>query len=208
MLTVMVIGLLAAMSPGPDFLIVTRNSLLYSKRAGLYTALGITLGTVWWITTSLIGISLIISRTVMLFNAVKLLGAVYLIYIGLRSFRPRKRSISSGVPSPIIKAERKDIGPLGAFRIGLFTNLLNPKAALFFVSFFSIVITPATPALIRSAYGLEIALIVLIWFSLLATVLSISKVKCVFERFSLWFERATGALLILLGLKLAMARSK
>jgi len=98
--------------------------------------------------------------------------------------------------------------PKQAFRLGLLTNMLNPKCALFFVSFFGIIITPATPISWRCFYGFEISLIALMWFSILATVLSFSKVKFVFERFSKWFSRTTGAILIMLGVKLALYHQK
>ena len=70
-LIVGVIGVLAVMSPGPDFLIVTRNSLLYYRRVGLATALGIAAGNIWWVIASVLGISLVISGTILLFNIIK-----------------------------------------------------------------------------------------------------------------------------------------
>jgi RhtB (resistance to homoserine/threonine) family protein len=203
-LTVTIIGILAVMTPGPDFLIVTRNSLFYSKRAGLCTAFGVTVGTIWWVAASLLGISLIISKTVLVFDVLKWFGAVYLVYLGIKSFRT-KRNVpveESGGKMP------ESISSFRAFLTGLGTNALNPKAALFFVSFFSIIITPTTPNLLRLAYGLEISLIALLWFSLLATVLSTSKVKGFFERVSVWLDRITGTILIALGIKLALTRLK
>jgi threonine/homoserine/homoserine lactone efflux protein len=88
--------------------------------------------------------------------------------------------------------------------MGLFTNLLNPKCAMFYVSFFSIVITPSTPTVIQCCYGLEIMLIAVCWFSLLATVLSVEKIKEPFRRLSHWLNRITGAILIVLGVKVAL----
>ena len=214
-LTVTVIGLLAVMSPGPDFLIVTRNSLLYSKRVGLCTAFGIAIGTIWWVAASLLGISLLISKMVLLFNVLKWFGAGYLIYIGIKSFRTKnatKNGNGNGTANSEPASEsiniNMSVSPLKGFFMGLGTNFLNPKAALFFVSFFSIVITSKTPMMLRMGYGLEISLIALIWFSLLATVLSTSRIKGTFERISVWFNRVTGAILILLGVKLALTRAR
>jgi RhtB (resistance to homoserine/threonine) family protein len=204
--TVAVIGALAVVSPGPDFIIVTRNSLLYSKRVGLATALGIAAGTIWWIVASILGISLLIAKTVVLFNIIKWMGATYLIYLGVSSFRAKKARVpdleegrESNLNAPTVGA---------AFRVGFLTNLLNPKCALFFVSLFSVVIAPATPAVIQGIYGLEITIIAAVWFSLLATVLSADKVKRVFERFSIMLERVTGAILIVLGIKVALYQQK
>jgi RhtB (resistance to homoserine/threonine) family protein len=204
-LTVTIIGLLAVMSPGPDFLVVTRNSLRYSKRVGLFTAFGITVGTVLWVTASLLGISIIISKTVVLFNILKWFGAAYLIYLGIKSFKSKKNGPlkENGEKGP------ESISPINGFLMGLSTNFFfNPKAALFFVSFFSVIITPATPIMLRAAYGLEISLIAFLWFSLLATVLSATRVRGIFENISVWLDRVTGAILIVLGVKLALTRLK
>jgi RhtB (resistance to homoserine/threonine) family protein len=203
-LTVTIIGLLAVVSPGPDFLIVTRNSLLYSKRVGLCTAFGITVGTIWWVAASLLGISLVLSKTVLLFNILKYFGAAYLIYLGIKSFRTSKSVRTNGNAGTLPES----ISGLKGFMTGLATNALNPKAALFFVSFFSIILTPTTPIQWRMGYGLEISLIALLWFSLLATVLSTNKIKGLFDRISVWLERVTGAILIVLGIKLVLTRLK
>ena len=202
-LTVTVVGLLAVMSPGPDFLIVTRNSILYSKRVGLCTALGIALGTIVWVAASLLGIALVISKTVWLFNIVKWLGAAYLVYLGIKSFRKSKDTVvkeNTGELPGHITAR-------AGFWNGFLTNLSNPKAALFFVSFFSVMITPETPGVLRAAYGLEISGIALLWFSLLATVLSTTRIKGVFENISTVLRRVTGALFIALGIKLALSKA-
>jgi RhtB (resistance to homoserine/threonine) family protein len=202
--TVTLIGLLAVVSPGPDFLIVTRNTLMHSRRVGLCTAWGIALGTMWWVAASLLGISYLISRTVVAFNAIKWLGALYLVWIGIQSLRAKKAPVSAVENS----TSPRELAPSAAFRNGLLTNLLNPKAALFFVSFFGVIITPETTLGWRCFYGLEISLIALSWFSLVATVLSVGSVKSFFDRWSAWIERATGALLIALGVKLALYSRK
>jgi RhtB (resistance to homoserine/threonine) family protein len=203
--TVALIGLLAVMSPGPDFIVVTRNSLLYSKRVGLATALGIAVGNIWWIAASVMGISLIIAKTVILFNIVKWAGAAYLMYIGIRSLMAKKRSATNDTND---KKPRKMMSALAAFRTGVLTNILNVKCAMFFLSLFSVVINPETPRLLQCIYGMEIMVIAVLWFSLLATVLSVQKIKTWFEAFSHWIDRVTGAVLIALGIKVALTESK
>ena len=205
--TVTVVGILAVVSPGPDFLIVTRNSLLYSKKVGLATALGIAAGNIWWIAASLAGISYALSQTVLLFALLKWMGALYLMYLGACSLRAKKKEASPSSAELMTNGvSARAMTSAAAFRIGLLTNVLNPKCALFFVSFFSVVVTPETPVWLRCAYGGEIMLIAVTWFSLLAVLLSVRKVKGSFERFSVWLERITGAILIALGLKLALSR--
>ncbi len=205
LLTVTIIGILAVMSPGPDTLIIVRNSLLYSKRVGLFTAMGITLGNMFWVLASLAGISILIAKTVLVFNIIKWIGAIYLIYIGLQAFKTRKTvSTDSANSNHLTRNTSQHLTLKQAFQIGLLTNLLNPKCALFFVSFFSVIVTPTTSIQWRCIYGFEISLIALTWFSILATVLSFSRIKMVFERFATTVERITGAILIILGVKLAL----
>ncbi len=201
--TVGIIGLLAVVSPGPDFLIVTRNSLLYSKRVGLATAFGIATGNLFWIGASVLGISYVISKTVLLFNIIKWLGALYLMYIGVRSLFSKKAG--SVNRNSVESGEKKEMTAMAGFRIGLLTNILNPKCALFFVSLFSVVLKADTSAISQCFYGLEILFIALCWFSFLATVLSTERVRSIFERFALWFDRITGVVLIALGIKVALS---
>jgi RhtB (resistance to homoserine/threonine) family protein len=208
LITVTVVGLLAVMSPGPDFIIVTRNSLLYSKRAGLFTTLGIVIGNLWWVAASILGLSYVLAQSIIVFSTLKLLGAVYLIYLGAKSLRlGEKKPENSGGDTRPTESPR-DLTSTSAFGMGLWNNLLNPKCALFYSSFFSIIITPQTPALFRWVFGLEITLIALVWFSLLSTVLSFQTVRSFFERWSTILDRLTGAILIALGLKLILSRSK
>ncbi len=198
LLTVTLVALLAVISPGPDFVIVSRNSLLYSKKVGLFTAFGIALGTMVWITLSLAGVSLILSKAVIVFTVIKYVGAAYLIYIGWKCIRAKTMDFDKD------QKKEREISVREAFMTGFVTNLLNAKAALFFVSFFSVILSPETPVFMRVAYGVEISLIALIWFSLVATILSIGPIKSFFQKVGVWFERATGAILIALGAKLAV----
>lgn len=199
-LAVTLISLLAVMSPGPDFIVVTHNSLKYGRKIGFATALGITAGTLLWVSLALIGVCTLIARTVILFNALKWIGVVYLMYLGIKMLGTKKGSGNQ---------QTRDIGKVtcwNGFLNGLITNGGNPKAALFFMSFFSVIITPETPLGWKCLYGYEIPAIACIWFSLVALFLSAQVIKNLFERFSAWIERVTGAILILLGIKLALYR--
>jgi RhtB (resistance to homoserine/threonine) family protein len=208
LITVTVVGLLAVMSPGPDFIIVTRNSLLYSKRAGLFTTFGIVVGNLWWVAASILGLSYVLAQSIAVFSTLKLLGAVYLIYLGIKSLRIGEKKPENSQANALPVENPRELTSTSAFGMGLWNNLLNPKCALFYSSFFSIIITPQTPALFRWIFGLEITLIALVWFSLLSTVLSFEKVRGVFARWSVTLDRLTGAILISLGLKLILSRSK
>jgi RhtB (resistance to homoserine/threonine) family protein len=197
------IGTLAVVSPGPDFVLVARNSLVHSRKAGFHTTAGIVLGNIWWVCASITGISFVISKSPAVFAALKTAGAIYLIYLGIRALGTRKQS-----DAPNAGKFKSDGMPAStAFRMGLFTNLSNPKAALFFVSFFSAFITADTPVLTRYCYGMEIVFIASVWFSVLSALLSTAVLKSAFKRGAVLLERITGVVLLLLGIKLLFYKS-
>lgn len=202
-ITIAFIHFLALVSPGPDFAMIARNSLIYSKRTGVYSAMGLALGMMIHIIYSIVGIGYIISRSILLFSAIKLAGAAYLIYIGAKAFR---RNGSSGVEKELLS--QKDIGKFSAIKMGFLTNILNPKVTIFFLSLFTQFIDPGTPFAVEILYGAEMVAMTFLWFSFVALMLSRKKIK---ERFSLMkdrIEKVFGAVLILLGIKVALSNSK
>lgn len=195
------IALVGAASPGPDFVVVTKNCLAYGRRAGLYTALGVGLGVFVHVAYCLAGIGLMIAESVTLYNVVKYSGAAYLIYIGVKSVltKPRLDNID-------LNGAKKQayLSPKTALKTGFLTNALNPKATVFFLSVFSQVIDPSTPLLIQLLFGVEIAVIGLTWFCLLAYLLSRESFRTRLSRVQQHLEKSMGVLLVLFGLKIAM----
>lgn len=200
-LTVAAVHLLAVMSPGPDFVLTSRNSLVYSRRTGVYSALGLALGILVHVTYSLVGIGVLVSQSIVLFSIIKYLGAAYLIYIGYVSLRARQDPTGSrGAPTD---SSTTDLEPLGAVRLGFLTNVLNPKATLFFLALFTQVIDPLTPLFVQVLYGLEMSLMTFVWFSFVASVLSHEMVRTRFSRIHHHVERVFGVILIGFGIKIA-----
>lgn len=200
-LTVAVIHLLAVMSPGPDFAMITRNSLVYSRKTGIYSAIGLGLGILVHVTYSLIGIGLIISQSIVIFSVIKYLGAGYLIYVGYKSLRSKP-----SVQTEASLEHKKDLSIFSAIRVGFLTNVLNPKATLFFLALFTQVIHQTTPLWIQTLYGIEMSVMTAVWFSTVALILSHRIIKKRFTRVQHYVERAMGAVLIALGIKVALAR--
>ena len=189
---------LAIISPGPDFIMITRNSLAYSRRTGIFSSIGLGAGILVHVTYSLLGIALIISQSILLFNALKILGAIYLIYIGYKSLTSKDHTSASQ-----IEHKRNDLTPFQAFRIGLLTNATNPKATLFFLSLFTLVISPSTPLYIKLLYAVEMVIATILWFCLVAIVFSHPKVKGKLSGIQHTAEKVMGGILIILGLKIA-----
>lgn len=204
LLTVAAIHLLAVMSPGPDFALISRNSLIHSRRTGIFTSIGLGLGILVHVTYSLIGIGLIIAKSIIIFTTIKLVGAAYLIFIGYKSLRTKKKIETENTIET--SSNKKEITPGQAIRTGFLTNVLNPKATLFFLSLFTQVIHPTTPHSIQTLYGIEMSLMTCLWFSTVAIVLSHEKIKQKFAAVQHYVERGFGILLIALGIKVALSR--
>lgn len=200
-ITIVVVHLLAVASPGPDFAMVLRQSIVVGRTPALWTSIGIGAGIMVHVAYCLLGLGLIISQSIMLFNLIKLVGACYLLHVGWKSLRAKPAELNT-------EEETKSIpipGAAQALRLGFLTNALNPKATLFFLSLFSVVINPDTPAAIQLGYGIYMSVATAVWFCSLSLVLTQRKVRNFFTRFGHWAERVMGAMLIALGLKLALA---
>lgn len=200
--TIALVHLLGAMSPGPDFVMSVHNSLSYSRRTGIFTAIGFGLGVAVHVTYCIAGIAVIIARSVMIFSIIKYLGAAYLFFIGIRS-------VFAGSSGMEIAEERKkeDISPIAAVRIGFLTNILNPKATLFFLGLFTMVISPSTPRSILVAAGVIMVINTALWFSFVAVFLNQRFVRSFLGRFQSYFNRAFGGALVLLSIKIALSRN-
>lgn len=204
-LTVAVVHLLAVMSPGPDFVMISRNSLIYSRKTGVYSAIGLGLGILVHVTYSLVGIGLIISKSILLFSILKFVGAAYLIYIGYQCLQAKPRQ-EKNIENK--KTKPGDLGKLQAIRMGFLTNVLNPKATLFFFALFTQVISTNTPKIIQALYGLEMSIMTFSWFALVASALSLNIIRVRFASVHHHLERTFGVILIALGIKVAVSSSK
>lgn len=200
-MSVALVHLLAVASPGPDFAVVVRESVAQGRRAGSWTALGVGCGIFVHVAYSLLGIGLIVSQSIVLFNLFKWLAAAYLVYLDWRALRARPMSLEAidGANAPVARSAWR------AFVIGFVTNGLNPKATLFFLSLFTVVISPDTPLLVQAGYGLYLAGATALWFLLVAWLFSRGRVRAGFARMGHWFDRLTGAVLIGLGARLALS---
>lgn len=196
LLAMCTISLLAMISPGPDFLVVVKNSIRYSSRTGCYTAVGIALGLVIHMTYCILGLGLVISRSIVLFNLIKYLGAAYLICIGIMSFLSKDEPLHLDA-----QRETRGISPAGAIKMGFLVNLLNPKATLAFVSLFSAFITPTTPLSIPLAFAVFTVVSSVLWFSLVASMFTIQQVRTIFDKAKSRVDRTMGILLVSIGLK-------
>lgn len=199
-LTVGILMLLSAMLPGPDFALVVKNTFLISRRAGIFTALGIGSAILVHVTYCILGLGFIISQSPYFFNLIRYAGAAYLIYIGFLQ-------IFSEVPH-LLKNESVNTAnvpsPFNAFKEGFLCNLLNPKATLFFLAIFTAIIDPKTPVYYEVAYAIEMFLITVGWFVLLAVIISHPRIVRLLNRIEKYISKILGIVLIGFGIALAL----
>ncbi len=200
-LTIAVVHLLAVASPGPDFAIIVRQSVTYGRTTALWSSLGVGCGILIHVCYSLLGIGVIVSQSIIAFTLMKILGALYLLYIGWRSLQAKPQNKALLFQGQ----QQKPPSIRQALWTGFLTNGLNPKATLFFLSLFTVIIQPQTPLFIQAGYGLYMAVATAIWFCGLSFFFGHRAIRTQFMKIGHWFERITGAVLILLGLKLAIS---
>jgi RhtB (resistance to homoserine/threonine) family protein len=204
-LKVAVAHLLAVASPGPDFAIVLRQSLRHGRRPAIWTSLGIGTAILLHVTYSLLGFGLLIRSSPTWFNVVKYAGAAYIAWLGVQSLRAKPRSDDVAGGGPEGAASPTSPKDHGAYVTGFLTCALNPKASLFFISLFLMVIDPRTPRLVQTAYGLWMALATAGWFCLVAVLFTQERVRRRFLRHGHWIDRALGVVFLAFAASLALA---
>ena len=184
--------------PGADMALVTRNVLARGRRGALLTIIGICGGCVIHATASAFGLSAILATSATAFNVVKTLGAAYLVWIGIQSIRDANRTAAA--PS----GESTTRAGLGPFLQGFLTNILNPKVAVFYLTFLPQFISPGEPVLQRSALLASIHIVMgFVWLTAYAWFIDRVGAVLTRPRVRAWLERVTGGLLIALGARLA-----
>lgn len=190
--------LLAVASPGPDFAVVVRQTLAHGRTAGLATAWGIATGIVFHVAYALFGLGWLLSKLPMLLDVLRYAGAAFLLWMGVNALRAQPAR-ARAAPDTAAPASRRD------FWIGLTTNLLNPKATLFFVALCSALVTTPTPLALKLALAAWIIGTTGLWFSLVALALSQPRLRARLQAHAHWIDRSMGVLLIALAVAMLAA---
>ena len=201
-LQVFLVGILAALSPGPDFLVIMKNSLSAGRKYGIATAFGIASALIVHITYTILGFTILLEKFPSLFNLIKLAGALYLLWLGIKAVQSKAQAQK---PGKINVKQAIDVSIGQGFREGFLCNVLNPKSALFFLSVFSQFIGPDTSNWMRWIYGGEIILAVGLWFILLATLISNTYFRKVYQQNMHWFDRGLGFILIIFAITIGIS---
>ena len=196
-------GLLLNLTPGPDTLYIVSRSTTQGWRAGAVAALAIGAGTLVHIAAAALGLSAILAASATAFTAVKIVGAAYLLYVGISLIRSADKEQPATIAPSIRPASIRDI-----FVQGFFTNVLNPKVALFFLAFL-----PQFVAADASSKPLAFLLLGMIFnfngtIYNLAVAWSAAKLSSTLApgvAFKRWFSRCVGGLFIFIGIRLALS---
>jgi RhtB (resistance to homoserine/threonine) family protein len=200
---VAVAHLLAVASPGPDFAIVLKQSLASGRRSAVFTSFGIGAAILVHVTYSLLGLGLLIRESETWFNVVKYTGAAYIAWIGLQALRAKPRDVNDQAPEVA-----RQTGIAKSFRLGFLTNALNPKATLFFISLFALIVSPQTPKWVQAGYGLWMAVATAAWFCLVSVLFTQPEVRRKFLRHGHLIDRVLGVVFLGFAASLALATIK
>lgn len=197
------IHLLAAASPGPDFVLVSQQALTKGRKVGLLCSLGITLGLSIHIIYSVLGLATVIAHSHWLLMGIKILGGCYLLYLGMQGIRSKAKPVTT-----LSDVQQGDVrSGLGYIKQGFLCNVFNPKAPVYFVSVFTLVLSPDMPFWQLCAYGMWMMVLQMIWFGAVTLLLSTPMINQRFQKISHWVDRVMGTAMMGLGLNLIFRKT-
>jgi threonine/homoserine/homoserine lactone efflux protein len=190
--------------PGPDTAIVTKNALLHGRGAALGTALGVNAGLAVWTVASAFGVASLVRASDTAFTVLKLIGAAYLVWLGLQALRAARRGGSHADPE---SAGRAGLDGRGGFRQGLLSDLANPKIGAFFTGLLPQFAGPGHSVLVPFlALGALFVLMTVFWLCAYALVAVKASELLRRPRVSAAIDRLSGVILIGFGVRLALER--
>ncbi len=202
-LTIIGVFSIGAISPGPDFAMVLRQSITQGRKSAIFTSLGIASAILVHGAYTILGLGIIISQSLLLFTIIKYVGVAYLLWLGTSA-------ILAPAPKQLNKPKKstQTLSIVKSFSIGFLTNLLNPKAMLFFVSLFTIIVSVDTLNIHKVFYVISMSVILFIWFLLVSFFFTTKKVRNGFYKLGKWFNKITGLTLIFLAIRMAFVSIK
>lgn len=192
----LLVALVVVLTPGPATALVIRNALHGGPRAAWATSAGNSTGIFAWAIASVLGISALVAASETAFAALKVGGAIALVVIGVQALRRARRGLA--FEAAPVRAARNH------YRQGLVTSFANPKLAVFFVALFPQFVPDGDPVLPATlSMAVIIVLMDLVWFTVLAVLVSRARRAIVERGWARRMEAASGSVLMALGIRLA-----
>ena len=204
LLAFLVVAGLLTITPGADMALVMRHALGGGTRPAFFASLGICLGTLIWGAASGLGVASVLTQSALAFTVLKYAGGAYLVYLGARAIMAATVVAAPGRPEgrPL-----RRMGAWACFAQGLLNNLLNPKAAVFYLTFLPQFVAPERPVLPQSIFLAATHVVMgLAWLTLYARFIDRMAAVLLTDRIKRRIEAMTGAVLMALGIRLALAR--
>lgn len=196
------VSVLLAITPGPDMAVVTKNALAHGRRGVFLTTTGIALGLVVWVTATAVGLSAVLRASANLLFVLKLVGAAYLAYLGIRTLIESRHR-----PADLLASTPAAAPAHAVFQQGFLSAITNPKLGVFFVTFLPQFVVPGQAVLPRLLeLGIVFSVIGFTWINLYG--LSVTRMRAMITapRVRQWMQRVTGVVLLGFGARLALER--
>ena len=201
--SIALIWFLVVTIPGPNFVVVTQVSMAKSRNLGFFIALGVSIGAGIWASASLLGLSVLFKYANWLYDAIKVIGGCYLIYMGLKTiwYAIRKQVLSADIEKSM------NNNNVATFQKGLFTSFSNPKTAAFFGSLFISTFPAQAPFWLNAVTVLIVIAISILWYCFIAYFFSLNKIQIIYKSAKRILDVVAGSLLFYLGGKLILGKT-
>jgi len=197
--TVAIAHFLALLSPGPDFVLVVKSAIKNQGNNAIGVALGIASANAVYIGLCLIGVGSILAASVPVMITLKIIGGLFLIYLAVQALRARKSAYSNVELADSASTTVSQSSFLQEFMTGFMSGVLNPKNLLFYLSLFTVVLTPEIGFSFKLALGIWMTAVVFLWDLAIIFLLSTSTVRTKFTKAAYYIDKITGALLGVIG---------
>lgn len=199
-ITVGVAHFLALLSPGPDFVLIVKSAIKNDSKDAIGVALGITIANAVYISLCLIGIGSILAASALLMVILKIIGGLFLIYLAIQALKTRKSSYNQLDINESISISVTNTTFLKEFVAGFISGIFNPKNLLFYLSLFTVVLTPEVSFTFKLVLGVWMTVVVFLWDTSIIFLLSTRKVRQKFTQAAYYLDKITGALLGIIGI--------
>ncbi len=195
---------LVVIIPGPNFVAIVHHATARSRRDGLQVALGVATGTALWVTFSMVGLGVLFAHFSWLMEAIRMVGALYLTYLGLRIIWNSRRGRT--ITEVSRAGEGSEVKHGSAWRAGFLTDISNPKAAAFFGSLFAVFLPAHSPLWLQVTSIVVVVMITISWYSMVAYLFSLAPVARFYRHLRRWVDLITGGILVALGIRLIISK--
>lgn len=201
--TIAIVQIIALMIPGPDFFFVSQTAVSRSRHEAFAGVIGISLGVAVWAALALLGLQLLLQKLVWLERLISIGGGFYLCWMGLKLLRA---ALSKSPETISMAPVQVFTGVWRSLRNGLFTNLANPKAVIYFASIFSALVGAGVSPAVRWGLWAMVVAETFLWFSFVAICFALPVMRRGYLRISRWIDGCAGAVFMLFGLHLIFSR--